>query len=260
MRTAVRPPTLRGVAWVCVHAAAFVVATLFGFGGGERARPLQTVVLMPAAVAGRRVHWPAHRWANRVRRRLGTAAPFRAATRLLLDDALDPLDGAGYVGTVPDRPGDADTLARVERRLTARGFRRNPTAYLTYRERYPGDRTGTDVPGRECERGSWALRERADARRQLHVLLYDAPDGVDVYGHWEPSVLAGAAHYGRPDYATGVAMTERALAETGLRVDPRRRAGGDGRPGRRAEAVSRVPFDPGLPDPDPPGPGDDPGR
>jgi len=169
-------------------------------------------VLAPAAAAGRRVDWATHRWVNRLRRRLGTADAARTVCRALLDDALDPLDDAGYVGTVQVRGGDApaDALGVLEDRLAARGFRRNPTAYLTYRERRPGPTSHADAR-REYERGSWALRDRVDAPRQLHVLLFDAPDGVDVYAHWEPSVLAGAAHYRRPDYRTGVAMAERAL-------------------------------------------------
>jgi hypothetical protein len=203
-------PTRRGIACVVVHAAAFVAATAVGFARPHLpagiARPLQAAVLVPAAVAGRRVDWAAHGWVDRLRYRLGTDDRFRAMTRALLDDATEALDErAGYVGTVRGPRPD------VERRLAARGFRRNPTAYLNYRERTV----------REYERASWALRERVDAPRQLHVLLFDAPDGIDIYAHWEPSVLAGADHYGRPDYPAGVAMARQAVAEAGLALERR---------------------------------------
>lgn len=192
--------------------------TLVGFASLPRRveRPLQTAVLRPAAWSAARVDWASHDWLDGLRRRLGTSARFRALTRLLLDDAISPADeAAGYVATV-DPPTDGAPAAWLERALTEEGFHRNPTAYLEYRER--GDR--------EFERSSWVLRSSLHAERQLHVRLFENADGtVDVYGHWELSVTEGGDHYGRPDYATGVAMTLAVLARAAIPFERRRTLG-----------------------------------
>ena len=211
-------PTLRGVTCVLVYTAAFVAVTLVGFTrlpeGVER--PLQRLLLRPAAWAGARVDWTSHGWVDRTRRRLGTDPRFRRFTRLVLDDAISPADeAAGYVGTV-EPLARVDPCAWTERRLAEAGFHRNPTAYLEYREREE----------REYERSSWALRSSVDADRQLHVRLFASGGTVDVYGHWEPSVTAGEDHYGRPDYRTGVAMTLSVLERSGIPFDRREEIGG----------------------------------
>jgi hypothetical protein len=193
---------------VLVYTAAFVAVTLVGFAPLPRRveRPLQRVLLRPAAWAGGRVDWAAHGWVDRSRRRLGTDPRFRAFTRLVLDDALSAADeAAGYVGTV-EPPAGSDPCAWTERRLAEAGFHRNPTAYLEYRER----------DGREFEHSSWALRSSVEADHQLHVRLFRSDERVDVYGHWEPSVTAGGDHYGRPDYRTGVRMALSVLGRAGV--------------------------------------------
>jgi len=206
-------PTVRGVGCVLVYTASFVAATLVGFAPlpGRVEGPLQRVVLRPAAWTGGRVDWAAHRWVDRARLQLGTSPYFRAFTRAVLDDAVRGADGAaGYVGTVD--PPAADAVGWVERELADAGFRRNPTAYLEYRER----------DGRQFERASWARRSSVDADRQLHVRLYEAGGGrVDVYGHREPSVAAGADHYGTPDYRDGAATIRAEFDRREISVDRR---------------------------------------
>lgn len=204
-------PTVRGGVCVLVYTAAFVAVTLVGFAPLPRRveRPLQRGLLRPAAWAGDRVDWAAHGWVDRTRRRLGTDPRFRAFTRLVLDDAVSAADeAAGYVGTV-EPPVGSDPCAWIERRLVEAGFRRNPTAYLEYRER--GERGE-----REFEHSSWALRSSVDADHQLHVRLFRSDGRVDVYGHWEPSVTAGGDHYGRPDYRTGVATAVAVFDRDGI--------------------------------------------
>lgn len=201
-------PTLRGRACVLVYATAFVAVTLVGFSPlpGRIERPLQRGLLRPAAWAGDRVDWAAHGWVDRTRRQLGTDPRFRSFARLVLDDAVSAADeAAGYVGTV-EPPAGSDPSAWTERRLVEAGFRRNPTAYLEYRDREE----------REFEHSSWALRSSVDADHQLHVRLFESGERVDVYGHWEPSVTAGGDHYGRPDYRTGVAVALAVLDREGI--------------------------------------------
>lgn len=204
-------PTYRGVVCVLVYTAAFVGVTFVGFASFPQwvERPLQRALLRPAAWCGKRVDWAAHSWLDGLRRRLGTSPRVRALTRAVLDDAITPAnEAAGYVGTVVS-PQD-DVVRWLERRLADAGFHRNATAYLEYRERN----------GRQFEHSSWALRSSVTADRQLHVRLYTSSDGtVDVYGHREPSVTAGADHYGTPNYPTGVRMVRETLEEAGVPLE-----------------------------------------
>lgn len=206
-------PTYRGAFCVLVYTAAFVAVTVVGFASLPRRveRPLQRALLWPAAWCGERVDWAAHGWLDGLRRRLGTSSLVRAFTQAVLDDAITPAnEAAGYVGTVASR--EDGSVQWLERRLADVGFHRNATAYLEYRER----------DSRQFEHSSWALRSSVTADSQLHVRLYTSSDGtVDIYGHREPSVTAGADHYGTPDYATGVQMVRETLEEAGVHIEER---------------------------------------
>lgn len=208
-----RGPTVRGVTCVLLYTGAFVAVWAVGFMPLPRRvkRPLQDALLRPAAWTGERIDWAAHVWMNRVRRRLGTASLLRVITRALLDDAISETDeAAGYVGTIG--PNAKDAVSWVERRLAEVGFHRNPTAFLEYRDRN----------GRQFEASSWVLRTSVTADHQLHVRLFDSRDGaVDLYGHREPSVGAGATHYGSPDYATGVKQARAVLMRANLPIERR---------------------------------------
>ena len=224
-----RAPTLRGAVCVVVHSLALVAVTGVGFAPLPRRveHPLQRAVLVLAAASADRVDWAAHGWLDDLRRQLGTAPRFRRLTQYLLDDALAPTDeAAGYVATV-DPPTDRDPVAWLDSALDDAGFHRNPAAYLEFRER----------EGREFERSSWALRESMHAAHQVHVRLFDNGDGtVDVYGHWEASVAAGADHYARPDFRTGVGMMLAVLDRLDVPFD-RRSTVGDAVPDATVEPV-----------------------
>ena len=208
------------------YSLALVAVTGVGFAPLPRRveRALQRTLLRAAAWSADRVDWARHGWLDRLRRQLGTSTRFRRATRFLLDDAIAPADEvAGYVATVQlptDKSTDESTdepVAWLERRLADAGFHRNPAAYLEYRDRET----------REFETSSWVLRESMHADHQLHVRLFAAPAGtVDVYGHWEPAVAAGADHYARPDYRTGVGMMLAVLARLDVPFERREQVGG----------------------------------
>jgi hypothetical protein len=201
------------------YSLALVVVTGVGFAPLPRRveRALQRTLLRAAAWSADRVDWARHGWLDNLRRRLGTSTRFRRVTRLLLDDAIAPTDeAAGYVATVHPSADD-EPIAWLERRLTDAGFHRNPAAYLEYRERET----------QEFEASSWVLRESMHADHQLHVRLFAAPAGaVDVYGHWEPAVAAGADHYARPDFRTGVGMMLAVLASLDVPFERREQVGG----------------------------------
>lgn len=123
------------------------------------------------------VRWnrgPEGRWWEPIRlaasRALGVAFDERSGPR--------PITEGEYAGRLPC------SLAAAERRLWAEGFVRNPFARLKHRDGEP-------------ERGSWAYRESPLADRQLHLMLFPADGGVDVYAHEELSCVnprLGAAH------------------------------------------------------------------
>lgn len=107
---------------------------------------------------------PEGRWWERVRRIVaGTAARVdaRAGPR--------PIAPGEYAGVFPA------PLGETEAALYSAGFLRNPTARLKTRDGEPED-------------GSWVYRESPLAPRQLHLMLFERPDGhTDVYAHEELS-------------------------------------------------------------------------
>ncbi|MEF8782465.1 MAG: hypothetical protein V5A39_00980 [Haloarculaceae archaeon] len=123
----------------------------------------------------RRNRGPEGRWWEPLRRSvsrlLGTTLDERAGPR--------PITEGEYAGTLRMPLDEAETL------LWQWGFLRCPLARLKIRDGDP-------------EVGSWAYRDRPLARRQLHVMLFEAADGVDVYAHEEPSSVhpfVGAEHF-----------------------------------------------------------------
>lgn len=76
-----------------------------------------------------------------------------------------------YVGTVDLTESEFENL------LAAAGFKRNLVSSLKVR-----------VDG-NVSNGSWAWRESPLADKQLHVILHNVDDHIEVYAHWEPSWL-----------------------------------------------------------------------
>lgn len=124
------------------------------------------------------VRWnrgPESRWWESLRRSvsivLGRVFDARAGPR--------PITAGEYAGTLPL------SLAETERLLWRAGFVRNPFSRLKRRDGEP-------------ELGSWVARDSPLARRQVHVMLFPAPGGVDVYAHEEYSSvhpLVGSSHF-----------------------------------------------------------------
>jgi hypothetical protein len=112
-------------------------------------------------------------------------ASLRARASGLLGRLFDDRAGPREI-TYGEYAGRFDgPLAVLEGRLSRAGFRRNPLSRQKHRD---GD----------AELGSWALRESPLADRQVHYMLFPAPDGVDVYAHEEVSSvnpLLGDAHF-----------------------------------------------------------------
>jgi len=80
-------------------------------------------------------------------------------------------------------------------------------------------RSGETLPDGRTEAASWARRDALLARRQTHVILFEADDGVDIYAHEEPNALnplTAWRHYrGRGyDPAAGVATVREWLNTT----------------------------------------------
>lgn len=129
--------------------------------------------------------------------------PLRRAVSRLLGALLDeragprPITSGEFAGTLHASRRDAERL------LFRWGFVRSPFARLKTRDGTP-------------EIGSWAYRDSPLARRQLHVMLFDGEDGIDVYAHEEPSSvnpLVGADHFdGRgQQVAAGVELARERL-------------------------------------------------
>ena len=77
------------------------------------------------------------------------------------------------------------SLEEAERLLWTWGFVRSPLSRLKTRDGDP-------------EVGSWVYRDAPLARRQLHLMLFDGREGIEVYAHEEPSSVnpfVGAAHF-----------------------------------------------------------------
>ncbi|ADJ15243.1 hypothetical protein [Halalkalicoccus jeotgali] len=83
-----------------------------------------------------------------------------------------------YVGTVQMSQPELETL------LANAGFRRNVVSSLKVR-----------IDGNISD-GSWAWRESPLADWQLHVILHDVGESVEVYAHWEYSWITNPIkHY-----------------------------------------------------------------
>ena len=134
---------------------------------------LKRVVLAGGAILGlcqtyavplRLNRGPEGRWWESLRRIV-------AGTAARVDPQAGPREVAPgeYAGVFPA------SLAETEATLYAAGFLRNPTARLKTRDGAPED-------------GSWVYRETPLAPRQLHLMLFERPDGhTDVYAHEELS-------------------------------------------------------------------------
>lgn len=111
--------------------------------------------------------------------------PLRRSVSRLLGATLDeragprPIAEGEYAGTL------RMSLEEAEQLLWQWGFLRSPFARLKVRDGDP-------------ELGSWVYRDRPLARRQLHVMLFEGEEGIDVYAHEEPSSVhpfVGAEHF-----------------------------------------------------------------
>lgn len=97
----------------------------------------------------------------------------------VIDRILQPI--GGYAQCVQD---PAEYVAVVDEGLEAitqllrdRGFNRSLVASLKIHQ------------NGHKHAGSWVWREHLFAAEQLHVTLFDHPDGVELYAHWEDSWL-----------------------------------------------------------------------
>jgi hypothetical protein len=101
--------------------------------------------------------------------------PLRRRASVWLGDGFDEQSGPRPI-TTGEYAGSLDrSVTETEALLWERGFIRNPFARLKVRN---------DTP----EAGSWVHRERPLAPRQLHVMIFQGPDGgTDVYAHEELS-------------------------------------------------------------------------
>ena len=92
-----------------------------------------------------------------------------------------------YAGSLDMGPEAAESF------LYEHGFRRNPlSAYKT-------------LPNGRKEQGSWVYRKNLLAKRQLHVMTFDRPDGgTDLFAHWELSAInptTALGHYRGKSYS-----------------------------------------------------------
>lgn len=146
------------------------LATRLGVRLGAAIGLLQTYALPVGWNRGPESRWwePLRRTVSRL---LGTLFDERAGPR--------PITSGEFAGTIHASRRDAEQL------LWQWGFVRSPFARLKTRDGEP-------------EIGSWAYRDSPLARRQLHVMLFDGEDGIDVYAHEEPSSVnpfVGAEHF-----------------------------------------------------------------
>lgn len=109
-----------------------------------------------------------------------------------------------YVGTLHSAE------STIEEVLASIGFTRNLVASLKVR-----------VDGNVSD-GSWVYRDSPLADHQLHVILHDADDGVDVYAHWEySSIRHPYRHYMARDYDAekGVELARPVLSDAAAEHD-----------------------------------------
>lgn len=100
--------------------------------------------------------------------------PVRQHGSVLLGNSFDEQAGPRPI-TVGEYAGRLDrSVSETEAMLWEAGFLRNPFARLKTRDGVP-------------EAGSWVYRERPLAHRQLHLMLFAADGGTDIYAHEEPS-------------------------------------------------------------------------
>jgi hypothetical protein len=101
--------------------------------------------------------------------------PLRRRASVWLGNVFDEQSGPRPI-TAGEYAGSLDrSVPETEALLWAHGFIRNPFARLKTRDGTP-------------EAGSWVIRERPLAPRQVHVMLFPAQNGgTDVYAHEEPS-------------------------------------------------------------------------
>jgi len=128
-----------------------------------------------------------------------------------LDYASYELDNSEHAARV-----EADVVA-VGDALADAGYKRMPLAALK------------TLPDGRVEAASWARRPSLLARRQTHVIVFEADNGVDIYAHGEPNAinpLTAWKHYrGRGyDPAAGVKTVREWLNNSDLsrwsRADP----------------------------------------
>lgn len=81
---------------------------------------------------------------------------------------------ASYALSEEEFVGTADaSISEVEAALWELGFERMPLSALK------------ETPDGRIEQGSWAYRAGPLAERQLHVMLFEADGGLDLYAHDE---------------------------------------------------------------------------
>ena len=131
--------------------------------------------------------------------RMRVLPAFHGALDLLIGGyALSDTPPEEYVGTLHC------TEPEVEELLASVGFSRNLVASLKVR-----------VDGNVAD-GSWVYRDSLLVDYQLHVILHDGDDGVDVYAHWEySSIRHPYRHYLARDYDAekGVWLTRSVLSD-----------------------------------------------
>jgi hypothetical protein len=138
--------------------------------------------------------------------------------RLLLPllDSAARRRGLGYASyEISDREfgGTVDaSIGEVEATLWELGFERMPLAALK------------TTPDGRVEQGSWAYRQGPLADRQLHVMLFEADSGVDLYVHNEYNAFHprfALKHYRGVDLKPGVGeeRVQKMLEDSGLRLN-----------------------------------------
>jgi hypothetical protein len=132
--------------------------------GAKLAQILFYKIMPKRALSPRAEYWDTFRY-----RALPIISPILGGI-LHIDREIREQEFAGVLSMTSDE---------AEKVLWRNGFHRNPLAAVKTRNGAP-------------EVGSWALREHPDARRQLHIMLFDSQRqkvGVDVYAHEEFSCL-----------------------------------------------------------------------
>ena len=128
--------------------------------------------------------------------------------QLLDEHGGDDLDYATYELDNSEHAARVEaSVEEVGEALAGVGYHRMPLAALK------------TLPDGRVEAASWARRDALLARRQTHVMLFEADDGVDIYAHEEPNALnplTAWRHYrGRGyDPAAGVATVREWLNTT----------------------------------------------